>query len=63
MKRKPRKRSNEPLVTLGQGKYARHIRPSDLERTPVRDEGGLVGVLVLIVLYFIAGVLIGAWLW
>ena len=30
---------------------------------PKQNEGASVGLLILLIIYFIAGVLIGAWLW
>lgn len=51
-----------PLVRIGQSEYARDY-PAEINELPDPNEGGSVGLLILILIYFIAGLVIGAWLW
>ena len=60
---KPHNHDNRPLVTIGQGEYARHLRPSDFDDPPKFNEGASVGLLIIAFFYFVLGFLLGAWLW
>lgn len=52
-----------PLVRIGQGEYGRDYYPDDFEEPPNPNEGQSIGMVILFLLYFVAGVLIGAWIW
>jgi hypothetical protein len=56
------KHNNDPLVRIGQGDYARDYYPHDFDDPPNPNEGGSVALIVLIVV-FLLGVLIGGVLW
>jgi ABC-type dipeptide/oligopeptide/nickel transport system permease component len=52
-----------PLVTLGQGDYVRHVRPSDLiDVRRRRLDMTTVLVLMALIVVFVLGVLMGAML-
>ena len=56
------KKHDGATVRIGQGEYARDY-PAEIDELPDPNEGGSVGLLILILIYFIAGLVIGAWLW
>ena len=61
-----KERSNDdPLVTIGQGDYARHIRPSHFDKGLFwfnnREE--CIGLFLVVLFYFFMGFVLGAGLW
>ncbi len=58
MNRKPSTDEHTPPVRIGQGEYARELLPGD--DPPKAAEGGIVGVLIIALFYFILGFILGA---
>ncbi|WP_428937795.1 hypothetical protein [Fontivita pretiosa] len=54
---------NPRLDRVGQSDGAGDMTYGGRDRAPGPNEGAIAGWVIIVLFYFIAGVLLGAWLW
>lgn len=63
MKNEKNSNAKIPFVRIGQGEYVRDLMPSDFDDPPSPDDGASVALVVLLIVFFVAGLVIGGLLW